>query len=113
MQYETKSVMGKYQVFHCPKELFREVCCTRGPKLVEFVQQHRQDYEHVADVVTDDIARVFTATNTIAHGWWENEDVTVRFEGEGCRSTSVGDVVVFPDGKAHVVDSFGYTELVS
>jgi hypothetical protein len=56
-----------------------------------------EGFTHVADVVTDDVGRVFELTNTIDRGWWENPEVTLTPEVAakgGARSTSVGDVIV-------------------
>ena len=35
---------------------------------------------------------VFMKTNSIDDGWWNNKEVTKMFDGDGCRSTSVGDM---------------------
>jgi hypothetical protein len=62
------------------------------------------NYQHVADVATDDRDRAYRLTNSVDGAWYEAEaepaDVRVRprFAGMGCRSTSVGDVLVCPDG---------------
>lgn len=39
------------------------------------------------------LEEAFRRTNTVDRPWWENERVTALFVGEGCRSTSVGDVL--------------------
>jgi hypothetical protein len=49
-------------------------------------------FSHVADVVTDDIGRVFQLTNHIDAPFWENSGVSLV--KDPCRSTSVGDVIV-------------------
>ena len=51
---------------------------------------------HVADVVTDEVGRVFQLTNTIERPWRENPEVTLTpaVAAYGARSTSVGDVIV-------------------
>ena len=41
----------------------------------------------------------FTKTNSIDCAWWENKEVTPQFKGAGCRSTSVGDVVIIEEQK--------------
>jgi len=48
------------------------------------------------DVPDADYEYAFELTNNIDHGWWENKLVTPHFEGEGCRSTMVGDRIEFP-----------------
>ena len=61
-------------------------------------------YVKVADVDIEDAdhARVFELTNNITHAWTENPEVAVAdsvVERGGCRSTSVGDVIILSDGK--------------
>ena len=36
----------------------------------------------------------YVKTNTINMPWWRNEGVTVMLPEKGCRSTSVGDMVI-------------------
>ena len=43
--------------------------------------------------VTKKLSLAFMLTNSIDEGWWENEEVTPMFYGEGCRSTCIGDKV--------------------
>ena len=38
-------------------------------------------------------------TNSIDNAWWKNEDVIPMFDGDGCRSTSVGDQVLVGNTK--------------
>jgi len=52
----------------------------------------------------------YEATNTIDKYWWENKSVTKMFTGEGCRSTSMFDFMVFED-KFYQVDSFGFKQI--
>jgi len=48
-------------------------------------------------------------TNTINDAWWNNEGVTKMFpDDEGCRSTSVGDMVLIGKEK-YKCDSSGWT----
>tara|TARA_B100000242_G_scaffold285159_1_gene249275 strand:- start:12 stop:317 length:306 start_codon:yes stop_codon:yes gene_type:complete len=39
------------------------------------------------------LSMAYMLTNSIDEGWWENEEVTPLFSGEGCRSTCIGDKV--------------------
>lgn len=48
----------------------------------------------VATLKTSKLETAFRLTNTIDAPWWENQGVEKHFTEEGCRSTSVGDVVV-------------------
>ena len=42
----------------------------------------------------DKIEKAFMLTNTIDDAWWNNKDVTKMFDGDSCRSTMVGDMVL-------------------
>ena len=55
-------------------------------------------YTRVATVDTDDIDCAYEFTNTIDKCWWENAGVTPHFSGKGCRSTSVGDILLTREG---------------
>jgi hypothetical protein len=49
---------------------------------------------------------VFYNTNSIDHGWWENEGIELCGEAKvngGARSTSVGDVVIVCQGEKETV----------
>lgn len=46
-------------------------------------------------------------TNSIDYGWWDNPNVIPMFEGEGCRSTSMGDLIKIDDG-LYRVEAFGF-----
>ena len=43
---------------------------------------------------TDKLERAFKLTNSIDDAWWNNKEVTKMFDGDGCRSTMVGDMVL-------------------
>ena len=43
-------------------------------------------------------------TNSIDNAWWKNDDVTPMFDGDGCRSTSVGDQVLVGNTKYECSD---------
>ena len=65
-------------------------------------------YVHVATVKTDCKEVAYQLTNSIDNFWWENEGVTSHFDGTGCRSTSVGDVVICPDGVTYRCAGIGW-----
>ena len=67
-----------------------------------------QSYAHVATVKTDCKEMAYRLTNTIDKYWWKNDGVTSHFDGEGCRSTSVGDVVICPDGITYRCAGMGW-----
>tara|TARA_Y100000996_G_scaffold307218_1_gene243993 strand:+ start:147 stop:464 length:318 start_codon:yes stop_codon:yes gene_type:complete len=43
--------------------------------------------------------KAFMLTNSIDDAWWNNEEVTPIFDGNGCRSTSSGDYVLVGNTK--------------
>lgn len=46
--------------------------------------------------VNEKLELAFKLTNSIDYAWWENKEVTPTFPNEngGCRSTSIGDMVL-------------------
>lgn len=54
-------------------------------------------YHHVADVEAESIEDAYRLTNTIDRAWWNHQEVT-PIAKTPMRSTSVGDVIVAPDG---------------
>lgn len=76
-------------------------------------------YRPVAEVKTRDLDAAYLHTNTIGGVWYLSSDVhpsgqkrSVEMEVsewalEGCRSTSVGDVML-SDGQYHIVSSYGF-----
>jgi hypothetical protein len=84
-----------------------------------------RDYHHVANVYVHDVdgeaalERAYERTNSISQAWTDN-DQDVAFLGspdhgmDGCRSTSVGDLMVIPEGEGYatyVVASVGFLRL--
>ena len=67
-------------------------------------------YKLVAEVECISLSDVFRLTNTLNYDWWLNREVTARFQGTQCRSTSVGDVVTF-NGQAIVYAPMGTQRL--
>lgn len=68
-------------------------------------------YMKVATVVTDDLEVAFEKTNTIHQAWWLNPDVKKFFQGPGCRSTSMGDVMRTSNGDYHLVAMMGFEKI--
>ena len=60
--------------------------------------------------VDQKLETAFRLTNSINHAWWENEDVTPMFPEQGCRSTSVGDMVLVGTEK-YVCASIGWKKV--
>ena len=54
--------------------------------------------------------KAFMLTNSIDDAWWNNEEVTKMFGGEGCRSTSVGDMVLVGTEK-FLCESTGWSKV--
>ena len=52
----------------------------------------------------------FMKTNSIDDAWWNNEEVTKMFGGDGCRSTSVGDMVLIGTDK-YVCEKMGWSKV--
>lgn len=117
--------MRTISVFHVPPQMFPYVPGFYNDKLVAFVLGQFPYYRKVAEVECSDLEvgmleEAYHRTNNIDEDkvWWEN--VGVKFLGsvdygmDGCRSTSVGDVLLYiEDEKVHayVVASFGFVEL--
>jgi hypothetical protein len=69
------------------------------------------DYNLVATVEGEDLTDAFELTNTIENNWWKNTGVVAHFDGSGCRSTSVGDVVVMSTGDVMLCEPVGWKKL--
>lgn len=86
------------------RELVKHDRDTIGIRAMFDAQENAQwpkDYVHVATVESDDREDAFVLTNSIDYGWWKNAGVTPHGDAaKGCRSTSVGDVVVLGNGEA-------------
>ena len=67
------------------------------------------DFEKVATVATDSLDIAYQKTNHIFRAWQENEEVIDSVEK--ARSTSCGDVLLLPDGKAMRVAGTGFCEV--
>ena len=60
--------------------------------------------------VDQKLETAFRLTNSVNHAWWENEGVTPMFPEQGCRSTSVGDMVLVGTEK-YVCASTGWKKV--
>lgn len=86
----------------------------RGEDLVEFVKSNLNKYTLVAYVDTtavklgEILERAFSRTNSYELPWYQDSrNGATETAAQGCRSTSVGDVLEFA-GVKYVVDSFGF-----
>ena len=64
-----------------------------------------------ATMTTDEkLEFAFMKTNSIDDAWWNNEEVTKMFGDKGCRSTSVGDMVLVGTDK-YLCESTGWSKV--
>lgn len=120
--------MAKYEVLHVVRDDGQSTAFAfygvEAPILAKRLLDGEIDgarYEKVADVECGDTPQVgalelaFLYTNTVDRYWWLNEQVKptrhATHSGGGRRSTSVGDVIVAPDGTRHLVMPFGFHPL--
>jgi hypothetical protein len=74
-----------------------------------FAEFTPENFTHVADVDTDDLEVAYDMTQSVDAPWTKNPGVTTPKMYPHYRSSSVGDVFVDADGKAHRVDRTGFT----
>ena len=74
------------------------------PQTVAFVEVPK------SATVNQKLELAFRLTNSIEYAWWENEEVTPMFPEQGCRSTSVGDMVLVGTEK-YVCVSIGWKKV--
>ena len=67
------------------------------------------NFTAVAEVQAETLEEVFERTQHIRSDWAQNEGVRPLTEGR--RSTSVGDVVIAPDGVAYRCDPVGWSRI--
>lgn len=70
------------------------------------------DFVLVATVDTNDREQAFQLTNSIEDFWGNNAKVTYLGPEEGCRSTSVGDLL-HVEGQLWLIDGSGFREITS
>jgi len=71
--------------------------------------QWPEGYRFVAEVDARDIDEGYGLTNNLERAWVENPEV--RSVAAGLRSTSVGDVVIGPDGRGWRCEPIGWSEI--
>lgn len=69
------------------------------------------EFQTVAVVEAQSLDQVYEKTNTIECLWTENPQVKALPNGARQRSTSVGDVITTPEGKAFMVAPAGFEEI--
>jgi hypothetical protein len=79
----------------------------KNPTFDETLHNWPEDYELVAEVLTESLCKAFGLTNHVDHPWWDNPEVMAHSQ---TRSTSVGDIVEI-NGKYHLCSYAGWLEV--
>lgn len=99
--------MTTFELWHRIDVDFRD----NGPRAAEVVASFPAGFAHVADVRAHAPEEVWAKTQNIDSDWLLGPDVTPRVVQKGCRSTSVGDIVVDADGRLWSVERVGHALL--
>ena len=67
-----------------------------GPNVVAFIDMPK------TLTTSEKLERAFMLTNSIDDAWYKGKEITKMFEGVGCRSTMVGDMVLIGKEKFKV-----------
>jgi len=59
-----------------------------GPNVVAFIDMPK------SMSTSEKLEHAFMLTNSIDDAWYNNKGITKMFDGDGCRSTMVGDMVL-------------------
>ena len=59
-----------------------------GPNVVAFIDMPK------SMPTSEKLEHAFMLTNSIDDAWYNNKGITKMFDGDGCRSTMVGDMVL-------------------
>jgi len=59
-----------------------------GPNVVAFIDMPK------TLTTSEKLERAFMLTNSIDDAWYKGKEITKMFDGAGCRSTMVGDMVL-------------------
>jgi hypothetical protein len=89
----------RVRVLHQPKFL----SCSNGDiiKLESLIP--------VAELEVQELQEAYDRTNSIEDDWWNDSSIQCLFEGESCRSTATGDVIVDLDAnKVYLVALIGF-----
>lgn len=89
----------------------------RGDELVKIVNDNLDKYKLVAEPESEGarlssiLEDAYRMTNSVDEAWYKNYNNNPTAKASsGCRSTSVGDILVFNNTK-YVVDSYGFKPL--
>ena len=105
MAYNGKKKTTK--VFHV-RSFYARLVAIRGD--YEPCAVFPDDYRLVAEVETNSVSQAWLLTNDVGCDWWLNDEVTAYVTP--CRSTSVGDVLVLPDGKTLRICGRGFERIL-
>ena len=67
-----------------------------GPNVVAFIDMPK------TLTTSEKLERAFMLTNSIDDAWYKGKEITKMFDGAGCRSTMVGDMVLIGKEKFKV-----------
>ena len=67
-----------------------------GPNVVAFIDMPK------TLTTSEKLERAFMLTNSIDDAWFKGKEITKMFDGAGCRSTMVGDMVLIGKEKFKV-----------
>ncbi|HIG57781.1 MAG TPA: hypothetical protein EYQ21_00045 [Flavobacteriales bacterium] len=59
---------------------------------------------------TAKLEKAFMLTNSIEDAWWNNPKISKLFDGDGCRSTMVGDMILVGTEK-YKVEPMGWSKI--
>ena len=107
----------KVEIKHSPKGALGEFSFTSDDsKLTELVNKHLASYVTVANpFIEGDIDSILSAaykiTNSEDTAWYENvEAYPTSSASKGCRSTSIGDLIIVDD-TTYIVSNYGFIKL--
>lgn len=75
-----------------------------GPNVVAFIDMPK------TLTTSEKLERAFMLTNSIDDAWYKGKKITKMFEGDGCRSTMVGDMVLIGTEKFKV-EPMGWSKI--
>ena len=75
-----------------------------GPNVVAFIDMPK------SMTTSEKLEHAFMLTNSIDDAWYNNKGITKMFDGDGCRSTMVGDMVLIGTDK-YKVEPMGWSKV--
>ena len=92
-------------------DIQREDSCKRGEELAKIILKQTPKTVAILELggkLNDVLNEAYRLTNSIGSAWYKNKEISVSEEAiNGCRSTSIGDIVEVC-GVSYMVDSVGY-----